>query len=105
MPPNTAVRVQIFGKVHQLRTDDDPDHVRRVAELVDAKMGLIADHGVAADSYSVAVLAALDIADELLRLRDQHAHGVSEDSDRLAALLDRVENAAEDGEPLLPAAD
>ena len=105
MPAQSSIRVQIFGKVHQLRADDDPEHIRKVADLVDAKMNHIADHGGGADSYSVAVLAALELADELLRLREELSHyqgAVSDESDRLAALLERVEDIT--GESSLSAA-
>ena len=102
MPAHSSIRVQIFGKVHQLRADDDPEHMRKVAELVDAKMGQIADHGGTADSYSVAVLAALELADELLRLREERQGAVADESDRIAALLERVEDVT--GESSLSAA-
>jgi len=35
--------VQIFGQVYRLKSDEDPDRVRRLAELVDRKMNSIAD--------------------------------------------------------------
>lgn len=108
MSPNSSIRVQIFGKVHQLRADDDPEHTRRVAELVDSRMSRIADHGGAADSYRVAVLAALEIADELLRSREELAEylgAVNDESDRLAALLEHMDDAASEESSMEAAAD
>lgn len=62
--------VQIFGQVYRLKSNEDPDRVRRLAELVDRKMSHIADRGGSADNYRVAVLAALELAEELTRQRE-----------------------------------
>jgi len=102
MSSESSVRVQIFGKVYQLRGDGDPDRTRRVAELVDRKMGVLADSRVASDSYRIAVLAALELADELLELRDaeERRQGrAAGESDRLAALLARVDQVSHEDEP------
>lgn len=105
-----GVQVQIFGQVYHLRGGEDPERVRRVAELVDLTMGRIADKGRTADSYRVAVLAALELADELLSVRDEHEKyrsSVSSQSDRIAALLERAESGEKPSpaESLFPAAD
>lgn len=91
MASNQGVQVQIFGQVYHLRGGGDADHTVRVARLVDEKMNWIADRAATSDSYRVAVLAALDIADELVRLEDEHRsfrRRVNRTSDRLASLLD-----------------
>ncbi len=62
--------VHIFGQVYRLKSDEDPDRVKRLAELVDRKMNTIADRGGSADNYRVAVLAALELAEELTRQRE-----------------------------------
>lgn len=63
-----AVVVEIYDQVYQLR-GTDPDHIERLAGVVDAKMRAVSAHGSTVDSLRVAVLAALNIADELLALR------------------------------------
>ena len=67
--------------------------------MVDQKMNRIADRGSSADNYRIAVLAALELADELHALRDKHAdlQGlVDAKSSSLAALLDKaVKEASE----------
>jgi|GEM_PF-1597738 len=102
MSSESAVQVQIFGKVYQLRGNGDPDRTRRVADLVDRRMGMLADSRVAADSYRIAVLTALELADELLVLRDaeeQRQGRAAGESDRLAALLARVDQVSHEDEP------
>jgi cell division protein ZapA len=56
--------VSIYDQVYHLR-GQDPDHIRQIAELVDSKMRAVAAHGRTVDSLRVAVLAALNLADEL----------------------------------------
>jgi cell division protein ZapA len=56
--------VSIYDQVYHLR-GQDPDHIHQIAELVDSKMRAVAAHGRTVDSLRVAVLAALNLADEL----------------------------------------
>ena len=65
---NGAVVVEIYDQVYQLR-GTDPAHIHRLADLVDSKMRAVSAHGATVDSLRVAVLSALNIADELLALR------------------------------------
>ena len=69
--PDGAVSVDIYDQVYTLR-GTDPDHITRLASIVDDKMRAVAAHGSTVDSLRVAVLAALNIADELMRLRNRY---------------------------------
>jgi cell division protein ZapA len=94
-----AVSVDIYDQVYHLR-GVDPKYIEQLAALVDGKMRAVASHGGTVDSLRVAVLAALNIADELLTLREQHeamsgSMHRSEDTLRsragtLAGMLDEV---------------
>ena len=63
-----AVVVDIYDQIYQLR-GTDPGHIERLASVVDSKMRAVSAHGATVDSLRVAVLAALNIADELVALR------------------------------------
>lgn len=94
MRSSTGTQIQIFGQIYHLRGGDDPEYARRVARHVDERMSAIADQMATADSFRVAVLAALHIADEFLRLKDRHDRykaQVTAKSDRLVSLLDELE--------------
>jgi cell division protein ZapA len=75
--PNNAsgnvdyISVDIYDQTYHLR-GDDPEYIRRLAEIVDAKMRAVASHGKTVDSLRVAVLAALNIADELATLERRY---------------------------------
>jgi cell division protein ZapA len=58
------VTVKIYDQTYHL-SGQDSAHIRRLAERVDAKMRAVAAQGRTVDSLRVAVLAALNLADEL----------------------------------------
>ncbi len=78
-----AVSVEIYDQVYVLR-GTDPAHIQRLAELVDGKMRAVAAHGTTVDSLRVAVLAALNIGDELLALRARGNCGAQRRHDAFA---------------------
>jgi cell division protein ZapA len=65
------ISVDIYDQTYHLR-GDDAEYIRRLAEIVDGKMRAVASHGKTVDSLRVAVLAALNIADELLTLERRY---------------------------------
>lgn len=58
------VTVEIYDQLYHL-SGQDPAHIRELAAVVDAKMRAVAAQGRTADSLRVAVLAALNLADEV----------------------------------------
>ena len=64
--PATCVTVEIYNQTYRL-SGEDAEYIRRLAEMVDARMRAVAAQGRTADSLRVAVLAALNLADELSR--------------------------------------
>ncbi len=58
------VTVSIYDQTYYLR-GHNPQYIERLAAIVDGKMRAVASHGTTVDSLRVAVLAALNIADEL----------------------------------------
>ena len=65
-----SVEVNIFNKVYVLRSGSDAEHLRRIAKLVDERMHQIASQRATHDVAKIAVLAALNIADEMQSLVD-----------------------------------
>ena len=58
------VTVSIYDQTYHLR-GHNPAYIEKLAAVVDDKMRAVASHGTTVDSLRVAVLAALNIADEL----------------------------------------
>ena len=67
---DSSVEVNIFDQVYNLR-GSDPEYMVELAEYVEAKMRAIGEQNDMLDSVQLAVLAALNIADEEARLRTQ----------------------------------
>ena len=66
------VSVDIYDQIYNLR-GTDPAHIEKLAALVDAKMRAVSATGSTVDSLRVAVLAALNIADELFAIRERYS--------------------------------
>lgn len=100
--PTRVVTVEIQGQRYPVRSDLDAGYVADLATYVDSKMRLAASESSAADSMRLAVIAALNIADELFRAREEVAGGAGALVDRAAALeriLDAVLSGREEQEP------
>lgn len=89
--PANYVTVEIYDQTYHL-SGQDAEHIRALAAQVDAKMRAVAAQGRTVDSLRVAVLAALNLADELSQTSDAgkasqvgHARAIS-----LRGLLDEV---------------
>jgi len=65
------VHVEIFGQTYTVRGGADPGYVERIAAYVDAQMREVSKSAGAVDSLRVAVLAALNLADECFHLKAQ----------------------------------
>ena len=70
MSDEELTEVQIFGERYTLRATDSPEYLNRVAEYVDSKFHEVAKEGPALTPVKVAVLASLNIADDLFK-RDE----------------------------------
>jgi cell division protein ZapA len=89
---NASVRVEIFDQAYNLR-GSDPEYILNLAEYVDAKMRAVAEATNTIDTVRLAVLAALNIADEYHLLKRRQDYGSSDYRQRahqLAQALDQV---------------
>lgn len=82
--PRTVVRVRIVGEEYTLRTDASVEHTRSVADHVDRTIRAIMSASAGVESHKAAILAALQITDELFRERAA-SEQVAGDMRRLAA--------------------
>ena len=67
--PTNYITVEIYNQTYHL-SGQDADHIRKLAARVDAKMRAVAAQGRTVDSLRVAVLAALNLADELAQAEE-----------------------------------
>jgi cell division protein ZapA len=90
------VQVEIFGQSYTVRSGTDPQYVRDLAAYVDAQMRDIARSGGAVDSVRIAVLAALNIADEAFQARAVASHEKRQAATRAAALASQLATVLEE---------
>ena len=89
-----AVVVDIYDQIYQLRGVNS-EYIERLASVVDLKMRAVSAHGATVDSLRVAVLAALNLADELLTLRGRYESlNASVEASRQAAAQSMVRTRA-----------
>ncbi|HXG50231.1 MAG TPA: cell division protein ZapA [candidate division Zixibacteria bacterium] len=67
-----ALEVEILGQKFTISSEADEDYMRMVAEYVDSKMQELSRASKTAAKSNLAMLAALNIADEYHRLREAH---------------------------------
>ena len=87
-----SVRVEIYDQAYNLR-GSDADYIFKLADFVDLKMRTVAEQTATVDSLRLAVLAALNIADEyhiLKRKYDAVASEFNERASHLSGALDEV---------------
>ena len=91
--PSKAIRVEIYDRVYQLRSETGESYTRRLAQTVDTVMRSIAEKTQTYDSLRLAVLAALHFADECERSRERYetlSTAVAEKSLAFRNALDRA---------------
>ena len=88
-----VIPVEIHGQRYPIRTSLEPDYVARLARYVDERIRAAADSTPTGDSLRLAVLAALNIADELYRCRERDRARDGELAERageIERILDRL---------------
>ncbi len=87
-----SIRVDIYDQSYNLR-GTDAEYIQKLADYVDLKMRAVAEKTSTADSLRVAVLAALNIADEYHLLKKKYesiANVYEERASSLSGMLDEV---------------
>jgi cell division protein ZapA len=95
MVDQKSVTVKIYGQSYTLRGDTDENYVLKVASLVDQKMKEVAANSNLIVVDKVAILAAVNLADELLRERHGHSETLSKLEDRVAQAADFLDKELE----------
>ena len=91
MDRKNLVQVQIIGHSYTIRGEADQEYILGVAAYVDRKMREITEKLPVASLSKVAILASLNIADELFKERAQreaHDQSFQDRAARLNAVLD-----------------
>jgi len=94
LPASTTIQVEIFGEVYTVRGSDENGYLQELADLVDRKMREVAEH-VKGDTARIAILAALNLADELFQIQSRQEGERVEIREKVAALTEELTHALE----------
>lgn len=88
-----VVKVVIFGEEYPVRGYADEDYILRVAEYVDKKMREIALSSKNRSPNKIAVLTALNLADELLEIKEGGKSDLEKFEDKAKNILDILDSS------------
>lgn len=90
---STRTDIEIFGMIYPVRGHDDSEYLRELAALVDHKMREVAEQVNTVDTSRIAILAALNLSDELFQCRRGLEGERVEFKERVAALTQTLSEA------------
>jgi cell division protein ZapA (FtsZ GTPase activity inhibitor) len=85
--------IEILGQRYAIRSEAPPDYVRELVAYLEGRVSEIRGKAVGQDPSRFLVLAALDIVDELFRLREDRTKAEGDASARVGALLQLLDQA------------
>jgi cell division protein ZapA len=91
---SSVITVEIAGQRYPIRSTLDERYVTELAAYVDQKMRAASDSAPASDMLGLAVLVALNIADEFFRERDREVHPPAGELHERAVRLERIVDEA-----------
>ncbi|MGV8079125.1 MAG: cell division protein ZapA [Syntrophales bacterium] len=86
-------QIKILGQEFSVTSDDGEDHVTRVVALVNDRIDQIGSRSPKMPALHIAILAALNIADEYVKLEESSEDfsiSLKERSEKLISLIDEV---------------
>lgn len=91
-----VLEVEIFDRVYRLKSDKDPEYLEELAAHLDERMKEVAEVAPTVDGQKIAVLAALNIADELFQTKNFKEGDLKNFEDRSKKLLQRLRKMLEE---------
>lgn len=88
---NNTLKVNIFGTEYPLKVSADIDYVKSVAKYVDSKMAEVQEAKPSRPLHQIAILAALNICDELFQIKKLEESELIDFKERIERLNEKVE--------------
>src|SRR4030067_490389 len=71
MGKERLVEIKVFGQTYTVKTDAEEEHIQEIARYVNEKMEEVLKNTRSVSTLNVAILTALNIADDLLKEREK----------------------------------
>ena len=93
-----VVRVVIFGEEYPIRGIADKEHILRVAKYVDQQMREISLRAKNRSPNKIAVLTAINLADQLISLQDKSKDDIEKFEGKAKNIIDLLDNSLGESE-------
>lgn len=86
-------QVEIFGQTYNVRAEGDSAYIHDLARLVDSRMKEVAERTATVDTTKIAILAALNISDDLYQTEKRRSDDPSDSKARAERLIRKLDDA------------
>ena len=87
--------VKILGQRYKVRSDDGEEYIQQLAEYLNEQLTEVQKGTRSVATHNVAILAALNIADNLFKLRDEDKRLKKEVKERVRRILKLIQSGKE----------
>ena len=88
------VQISIFGQEYSVRAPADPDYIKKIGEYLDGKMREIqAGFSTTQSSTRIAILAAMNITDELFSARQNLDSDQTDVDQKISSLIELIDES------------
>jgi len=85
------IEIKILGQTYTVKTDAEEDYIHEVARYVNEKMDEVLKKTRSVSTLNVAILTALNIADDLLKEREKRKGLLQEVEDKSRDLAEKID--------------
>jgi cell division protein ZapA len=89
----SVTQVEIFGQTYNVRAEGDSSYIHDLARFVDSRMKEVAEQTATVDTTKIAILAALNISDDLHRVEKSRMDNPTDALARAERLIRRLDDA------------
>lgn len=86
-----TVEIKVMGQKFNVRSDSNDDYVNEVARFVDEKMNEVLKSSQSVASLSVAILAAMNIADEFLKYKNEKENKLHQAEKKIKDIIELID--------------
>jgi len=89
----SVTQVEIFGQTYSVRAEGDSSYIHDLARFVDSRMKEVAEQTATVDTTKIAILAALNISDDLHRFERSRMDNPTDALARAERLIRKLDDA------------
>ena len=91
---SNQVQISIFGQEYSVKAPADPDYIKKIAEYLDDKMREVqSDFSTTQSSTRIAILAGMNITDELFTARQSDESDSTEIEEKISSLIELIDDS------------